>query len=157
MDDKKTLLIPKIDRGIVIDHIPAGLGLKLMHLMTRYPDLEDKVITLGVNYDSHRLGSKDMIKIAIEELPSAVLEQLSILAPGVTIKRITDYSVDKKYVLQLPDNMENLVRCKNPNCITNWEGTLPTRFARMGPESTKYKCAHCERVFELDTLERRLP
>lgn len=157
MDNKKLLLIPKIEEGIVIDHIPAGLGLKLMGLMRRYPDMRDTVITLGVNYNSPKLGTKDMIKIALRELPAEVLEQLSILAPGVTIKRITDYSVDKKYVLQMPDKLESLVRCRNPNCITNWEGALPTRFNRIAPDSGKYKCNHCERVFPLDRLEKVRP
>ena len=56
MTPQNILLIPKIERGIVIDHIPAGLGIRVMALIGRWPELEDAVVTLGLNYKSTRMG-----------------------------------------------------------------------------------------------------
>jgi len=166
MDDKNVLLIPKIENGIVIDHIPAGLGPKLLELLLRYPRLRSVALTLGVNYRSTRMGTKDMIKLGTRELPADAQAQISIVAPGVTVKTITDYRVGEKLVLSLPDRMIGLVKCRNPNCITNAERSVETRFTLDGSAESsigrgkgraEYRCAHCERVFALAELERILP
>ena len=156
MDDRRTLLIPKIEDGIVIDHIPAGLGTPLLELLRKYSELKEEVFSVGLNYNSDRLGRKDMVKIGVRELPERALQEISIIAPGVSIKRITDYEVDKRYTLNMPDSIVDLVKCKNPNCITNSERKLETRFTCIQREQALYRCGHCERVFELDKLERTL-
>lgn len=156
MDDRRTLLIPKIENGIVIDHIPAGLGTPLLDLLRDYAELKDRVFSVGLNYNSDKLGRKDMVKIGARELPQRALQEISIIAPGVSIKRITDYEVDKRYTLNMPDSIADLVKCKNPNCITNSERKAETRFTCIAPELALYRCGHCERVFELDKLETTL-
>ncbi len=154
MDDKRTLLIPKIEDGIVIDHIPAGLGTPLLELLRKYSGLKDEIFSVGLNYKSDKLGRKDMVKIGVSELPKRALQEISIIAPGVSIKGITDFAVDKRYVLHMPDEIVDLVKCKNPNCITNSERKLESRFTCIRRDLALYRCGHCERVFELDKLER---
>ncbi len=157
MTTEKHLLIPKIEEGIVIDHIPAGLGVAILEMFHSYPGMEEIQLTLGLNYKSTKMGRKDMLKIFTPELPEKLLRHLSLLASGVTIKRIADFEVSGKYALQPPDAIEGLARCINPNCITNNERHLQTRFSRLGPETRKFRCAYCERVFELEELEIVLP
>lgn len=157
MNSERHLLIPKIESGIVIDHVPAGLGPGILELLRSYAGLNDAQITLGLNYESNKLGRKDMLKIIAPELPSKVLAHLSMVAPGVTIKRIDNYSVQGKYSLQPPDHIEGLARCINPNCISNHEQQASASFSRLGETSHKFRCAYCERVFELDELDIVLP
>ena len=156
MTPQNILLIPKIERGIVIDHIPAGLGIRVMALIGRWPELEDAVVTLGLNYKSTRMGRKDMIKLQTEALPPRLLQMLALVSPGVTIKRIANFEVVEKVVIQVPELFDNLARCINPNCITNVEPHVATRFKRLESGSRHFKCGHCERVCTLDELAGHL-
>ena len=156
MTPQNILLIPKIERGIVIDHIPAGLGIQVMALIGRWPELEDAVITLGLNYKSTRMGRKDMIKLQTGPLPPRLLQMLALVCAGVTIKRIDRFEVVEKVVVQVPELFDNLARCINPNCITNAEPHVATRFRRIESGSRYFKCAHCERVCSLDELAGHL-
>ena len=150
------LLIPKIERGFVIDHIPAGLGIPVMALIGRWPELEEAVVTLGLNYKSTRMGRKDMIKLQAGALPPRLLQMLALVCAGVTIKRIDRFEVVEKVVVQVPELFDNLARCINPNCITNAEPHVATRFRRIESGSRHFKCAHCERVCSLDELAGHL-
>jgi aspartate carbamoyltransferase regulatory subunit len=152
-EEKKLLLIPKIEHGIVIDHIPAGRGLKLLEIIHSYPEMTSVVATVGLNYSSQKLGKKDMIKLATEELPAAVLQHISILRAGVTVKRVKDYKVEKKFVVEVPELLVGQARCRNPNCVTNNERDVVTRFRRSDPKGERFQCAHCERIFPLEELE----
>lgn len=152
--NEKVLLIPKIENGIVIDHIPAGLGTPILRTIVAHPAAKNVVITLGLNYKSSKLGSKDMIKIDIDDLPESILKQIALMAAGVTVKRVKNFAVDKKYVIQTPDVLLHLVRCRNPNCITNHEPSMKTEFHAINSQRQQYKCCHCERIFGLQELER---
>lgn len=152
--NEKVLLIPKIENGIVIDHIPAGLGAPILRAIVAHPEARNVVLTLGLNYKSNKLGHKDLIKLDIDDLPASVLEQIALIAPGVTVKRIKQFDVDKKYVMQTPELLHNLVKCRNPNCITNHEGSIRTEFRAINNQRLQYKCTHCERIFALPELER---
>ena len=154
--NQQILLIPKIERGFVIDHIPAGLGIPVMALISRWRELEEAVVTLGLNYKSTRMGRKDMIKLQADLLPPRLLQMLALLSPGVTIKHIEHFEVIEKVVVQVPELFDNLARCINPNCITNAEPHVATRFRRIESGSRHFKCAHCERVCSLDELAGHL-
>lgn len=154
MNEEKVLLIPKIENGIVIDHIPSGLGIPLLRSINSHTKSNSVHITLGLNYKSSKLGRKDLLKLDIDDLPQEVLQQIALIAPGVTIKRIKNFEVDKKYVLDTPDNLVGLVICRNPNCITNHERAIETRYNCINRDERLYKCEHCERIFHLSELER---
>ena len=156
MTPQNILLIPKIERGIVIDHIVAGLGIPVMALIGRRPELGDAVVTLGLNYKSTRMGRKDMIKLQAGPLPPRLLQMLALVCAGVTIKRIDRFEVVEKVVVQVPELFDNLARCINPNCITNAEPHVATRFRRIESGPRHFKCAHCERVCSLDELAGHL-
>ena len=154
--NQQILLIPKIERGFVIDHIPAGLGIPVMALISRWRELEEAVVTLGLNYKSTRMGRKDMIKLQAESMPPRLLQMLALLSPGVTIKHIEHFEVIEKVVVQVPELFDNLARCINPNCITNVEPHVATRFRRLESGSRHFKCAHCERVCTVEELSGHL-
>ena len=149
----KHLLIPKIEKGIVIDHIPAGFGLKILEIIHRYPEMTEVVASVGLNYSSSKMGRKDMIKLGSEELPASVLQHISMLCSGVTIKRVKNYQVDKKFVVGLPEQVVGQARCRNPGCVTNHERDVVTRFRCVDVEARRFKCAFCERIFTLGELE----
>jgi aspartate carbamoyltransferase regulatory subunit len=155
--DAKHLLIPKIENGIVIDHIPAGLGVAILEILQAHDELRGVTTAVGLNLSSHKLGQKDMIKIWQGELSEHLVQHISLIAPGATIKRVRDFAVDKKYVVSLPTQLDNLVRCLNPNCMTNVEKGVRTRFVRIDEARRLFRCAYCERVFGLQRLEPILP
>ncbi|MFH1807485.1 MAG: aspartate carbamoyltransferase regulatory subunit [Pseudomonadota bacterium] len=155
--DAKHLLIPKIENGTVIDHIPAGLGVAILEILQAHDDLNEITTAVGLNLSSSKMGRKDMIKLWQAELSEHLVQHLSLIAPGATIKRVRDFQVDKRYVVSLPALLDNLVRCLNPNCMTNVEKAVRTRFCRVDEERRLYRCAYCERVFRLQHLEPILP
>jgi aspartate carbamoyltransferase regulatory subunit len=152
-DIKKTELIPKIEEGIVIDHVPAGRGIHILSAIRSYPGMDKVLMSIGLNYASTKLGKKDILKLSATDLPEEVLEHISLLAPGVSIKRIHNYQVDKKFVIEFPQVINNKLRCRNPNCVTNFEKRVATFFSCIDARARQVKCRHCERIFSLDELE----
>lgn len=149
---ERHLLIPKIESGVVIDHIPAGLGLTLLEIMQAHMDLRSIPVSVGFNYDSTRLGHKDIIKVQADDLPQVVLNLISLVSPGVTIKRVRNFTVDKKYPLLPAQELENVVKCINPKCITNHSAPSHTHFRAVDGDA--FRCSYCERVFRLKDLSR---
>ncbi len=156
MSPEQILLIPKIENGFVLDHIPAGSGVKILNLIRGHNELNNAVLSVGLNYTSRRLGHKDLIKIQCRELPQRFLQHLSLVVPGVTIKRVEKFAIAGKIVLEPPELVDNLLSCPNPGCITNHERGVTTCFHLVRREPMKFRCNHCERWFALAELENRL-
>jgi aspartate carbamoyltransferase regulatory subunit len=147
------LLIPKIESGVVIDHIPAGLGPRVVEIIHAHAGLEQAMISLGLNYGSTKQGRKDMVKLHEHPLPSEVLEQIALVSPGVTIKRVEGFEVVERLVIQPPQRIVGLAICRNPNCVTNTEASVTTRFIAVDPKARKFRCGFCERVFRLRDMQ----
>lgn len=156
MSPEQIMLIPKIENGFVLDHIPTGSGVKVLNLIRGHGELNESVISVGLHYTSRRLGRKDLIKIQIRELPQRFLQHLSLVVPGVTIKRVEKFVVAQKIVLEPPELVDNLLSCPNPGCITNHERGVTTCFHLVRREPMKFRCNHCERWFAMGELENRL-
>jgi len=152
MMDKKFLYIPKIEKGIVIDHIPAGFGAKILEIIQSDDLMKDVIVTLGLNYKSTKLGRKDMIKLKVDDLTPPMVQHISLICPGVTIKKISDYAVEKKVTVRSPREVRDRLECRNPNCITNYEHHMETCFRMENESNQTYRCIYCERVFQLDEL-----
>lgn len=132
--------IDSIKNGIVIDHIPAGKGMEIYRLL----DLEklDCQVAIIKNASSHKLGRKDIIKVA-----TAIdldLDLLGYVAPGVTIDIIRDGQLAEKKSPDLPERIVGVIRCKNPRCITSTEQELPQVFCLTDREKGVYRCLYCE-------------
>ena len=150
--NEPVLLIPKIEAGVVIDHIPVGYGLKILAIIHSYPEMSTVLTTVGLNYTSRKLGRKDLVKLQVHDLPPQLQERLGLICPGVTIKLIQNYQVIRRTTAQVPPEIVALARCRNPNCVTNHESDVVTRFRRMESSTRRFRCAFCERVFDIEEL-----
>ena len=153
----KHLLIPKIESGVVIDHIKAGQGTRIVEIIHAQPGLGKAMISLGLNYGSTKQGRKDMVKLHEHQLPAAALDLVALVSPGVTIKRVEDFDVVERIVVQPPRTIEAFGICQNPNCVTNTEAAVTTRFVAVDPPARKFRCVFCERVFRLKRMTFTIP
>ena len=150
--DTKHLRIPKIAQGIVIDHIPAGLGLKVASLLGLGGEEGGPLASIGLNFESNKLGLKDIIKVEARELDRGELGKLALICPGASVKRVVNYEIVERIVILAPEIMEGLIRCPNHNCVTNFERELTTHFTRISADPLVVRCRHCERTFRGNEL-----
>ncbi len=132
--------IDSIVNGIVIDHIPAGSGMRLYELLNL--DALDCQIAIIKNASSPRMGKKDIIKIAAN-IPTD-LDIIGYVAPDVTINVIRDGKLVEKKSIELPQTLTNVIKCKNPRCITSTEQELDHQFRLSDRENRVYRCIYCE-------------
>ena len=132
--------VDSIQNGIIIDHITAGRGMKLYSLLN-LDDL-DCSVALIKNVMSHRLGKKDIIKIDAD-IPVNV-DLIGYVDPGATINVVRDGKLVEKRNLELPDRLVNVIRCKNPRCITSTEQELDHVFRLSDRKHEIYRCIYCE-------------
>ena len=132
--------IDPIKNGIVIDHIDAGKGMAVYNFLS-LGDL-DCTVALIKNVPSKKTGKKDIIKIdAALELDFNVL---GYIAPEVTVNIIKDGVTIEKKRLELPETVKNVIKCKNPRCITTTEQELDHVFTLTDSEQGVYRCLYCE-------------
>ena len=132
--------IDGIQNGYVIDHIHAGRAMTIY----RYLGLDrlDCSVAIIKNAKSQRMGRKDIIKI--DDLIPIDLHILGYIDPSVTVNIIrNDQLVEKKH-LALPERVENVIRCKNPRCITQVEQEIEHIFVLADRERGTYRCLYCE-------------
>ena len=132
--------IDAITNGFVIDHIPAGRGMKLYDLLGL--DALDCQIAIIKNATSSRMGKKDIIKIA-ESIP-VDLDIIGYVAPNVTISVIRNGKLVEKKSIDLPQTLTNVIKCKNPRCITSTEQEIDHVFRLSDRETRTYRCLYCE-------------
>ncbi len=147
MPEKNTLAVQAIKHGTVIDHITAGLALKIIRFLNLAA--HEKLVTVGLNLPSRLMKKKDLIKVAGLEISPEQANEVALLSPNATVNIIRDYAVAKKYSLKLPEVITHLLVCPNPTCITNHE-RMDTRFGceKVGKGVT-VRCHYCERIFTL--------
>ena len=143
-DSEKSIKVTALKRGTVIDHLRKGTALRAIQLLGLQTE---STVTIGLNLESKKLGSKDLIKIENKELTKEEANKIALLSPDATFSIIRDFKVvDKKYP-ELPDRIEGLVKCTNPNCVTNHYEDVETRFLVLRKKPVKLRCFYCERVF----------
>lgn len=132
--------IDSIQNGIVIDHIKAGAGMRLYDLLGL--DKLDCSVAIIKNVSSKKLGKKDIIKIDAD-IPVS-LDVIGFVDPSATINIIKNGELHEKKSLRTPEKLVNVIRCKNPRCITSTEQELPHIFRLADPEKKLYRCIYCE-------------
>ncbi|MBE6111282.1 MAG: aspartate carbamoyltransferase regulatory subunit [Erysipelotrichaceae bacterium] len=132
--------IDSIQNGIVIDHISAGNGMKLYELL----DLNrlDCSVALLRNVSSQKLGRKDIIKIDQEF--DLNLDLVGFVDPQATVVVIKNGEIVEKKKLDLPEVLINVIRCKNPRCITQTEQEIVHEFRLSDRVNRIYRCIYCE-------------
>ena len=134
------MTVDTIKNGIVIDHITAGLGMKIYSLL-KLDDLDCQVALIK-NAPSKKMGKKDIIKIdAAIDLKTDVLGYVD---PDVTVNIIRSGNIVEKKQIELPERLENVIKCRNPRCITTTEQELPQIFKLTDKGNRVYRCIYCE-------------
>ena len=149
MIDNK-LLVEAICKGTVIDHIPAGQGVKVLdrlHLLD-----SDARITVGFNLPSKLQGKKDIIKVADRLFTEEEANELAIFAPTATINVIDDYQVVEKFAMAIPETLVGVFECPNSNCISHNEPVRSHFHLKQKPEGIQLRCHYCEKSFSKDIV-----
>ena len=140
------MIIGQLTEGIVLDHITQGKGIKIYNILGL--DSLDCTVALIKNADSVKMGKKDIIKIAKEiEIDFDVLGYID---PGITVNLIKDGKLAKREKLHLPERISNVIKCKNPRCITSTEQELTHEFYLADAQNMVYRCVYCESMAEND-------
>lgn len=132
--------IDSINNGFVIDHITAGRGMKLYNLLGL--DELDCTVAIIKNVNSSKMGKKDIIKIDAD-IP-VNLDVVGYVDPGVTVNVIRDGKLAEKKTIAMPETLTNVIKCKNPRCITSVEQELDHVFKLTDKEQNIYRCVYCE-------------
>ncbi len=137
--------IDSIKNGIVIDHISAGRGMRLYHLL--HLDELDCPVAIIKNVHSEKMGRKDIIKVdATIDINTDVIGYVD---PGATVNIIRDGRLIEKRPISLPEKLVNVIRCKNPRCISTTEQELPQVFLLSDRDKVIYRCRYCETKAEV--------
>lgn len=138
------LSIDSISNGIVIDHIEAGKGIKIFEKLNLYN--ADFTVALIMNATSKRHGRKDLIKI--ENNMDVDLTMLGYIDSNITINYIRNEQIVKKINLSLPEQLEGIIECKNPRCITSIEREIKQRFRLADKKTGLYRCEYCDQMYK---------
>lgn len=139
------LNIGVLNQGIVIDHIQVGGAMKIY----TYLNLEHKDCSVAIikNAKSNKMGKKDIIKIE-GTLDDLDLDILGALDHQITINIIENGVIIEKKNPKLPERVDNILKCKNPRCITSIEQGLPHSFKLTDKAHGIYRCVYCEQAFD---------
>jgi len=136
------LNIEEIKNGIVIDHIKAGLGIRIYNWLKL--DKVPYTVAFVSNASSSRIKKKDIIKI--DNTISINTDVLGLIDPNITVNIIENERITKKIKLQMPVKVENILICKNPRCISSTEKYITHVFHLENPETRTYRCEYCDEI-----------
>ena len=138
------LNIGKIEEGFVLDHIPAGKSLSIYHHLQL--DKLDCTVAIIKNAKSNKMGKKDIIKVECP-IESLDLDILGFIDHNITVNVIKGDKIVEKKELHLPKQVKNVIKCKNPRCITSIEQELDQIFILADPAKEVYRCKYCEEKY----------
>lgn len=139
---KKELIVSALENGTVIDHIAAKEVFRVLHMLNLADT--DETVYMGSNLDSKKLGKKGIIKVANRFFAPEEINKIALVSPQATIIEIKNFEVVRKTKVELPSEVKGMVKCMNPNCITNHE-TIETNFSVIQNPEVKLKCHFCEK------------
>ncbi len=151
MKTPKELKVKPIKNGTVIDHITSNRALSVLKIL-ELPN-EKTTVTVAMNVLSSQMGSKDIVKIEGRELAPKEVDKIALIAPSATINIIRDYEIVEKSKVHLLDNVKDILKCPNPNCITNTDEPVQIKFFVTGKKPVILRCYYCERIMEEDEIE----
>ena len=134
------MIIGQIKDGIVLDHITAGRAMEIYQIL----GLDKLYCTVAMikNAESPKMGKKDIIKVG--QVIDLDFDILGYIDPGITVNIIQDGELVKREHLNLPERIREIIKCKNPRCITSTEQELVQEFRLTDREKKIYRCIYCE-------------
>ena len=136
------LEITSIDKGIVIDHIKAGFGFKVYNYLNL--DKAEYNVALITNAYSQKMGKKDIIKI--NNVIDIDYTFLGLIDPNITVNIIDNGKTVKKVKLEVPQVVRNIIKCKNPRCVTSVEHYFDHVFHLVDKDKRSYRCEYCDDI-----------
>ncbi|MCC8137742.1 MAG: aspartate carbamoyltransferase regulatory subunit [Clostridiales bacterium] len=145
------LNVGKLNEGVVLDHIEAGKSMDLYRYLKL--DRMDCCVAIIKNAHSNKMGKKDIIKVEcpIDELD---LNVLGYIDHTITVNIIRDGEIVEKRQLELPQRLVNIIKCRNPRCISSIEQELDHIFYLADPEEEIYRCLYCEEKYRTSRKKR---
>lgn len=138
------LNVGQIEEGFVLDHIDAGKSLKIYHDLKL--DQLDCTVAIIKNARSNKMGKKDILKVECD-IDMLDLDILGFIDHKITVNVIKDGEIVEKKQLHLPKEIRNVIKCKNPRCITSIEQELTHIFVLADKEKELYRCKYCEEAY----------
>ena len=149
------LLVRKIKDGTVIDHIPAGNALNVIRILGLPRGSENRMAIIMYTTSS-KMGLKDIVKVEGLELTSDEVNMIALIAPTATINIVRDYVVVRKERVKVPEVFEGIIKCSNPNCISNQaRETAKPKFRLVSNEPLILRCEYCERYTYKEDILRQ--
>lgn len=142
---ENTLNVGRISEGFVLDHIEAGKSMEIYKYLNL--DKLDCCVAIIKNARSGKMGKKDIMKIECP-IDFMDLDILGFIDHNITVNIIKDQKIVEKKALHLPKQICNVIRCKNPRCITSIEHGLSHIFVLTDPETETYRCKYCEEKYD---------
>jgi aspartate carbamoyltransferase regulatory subunit len=150
--EQSELLVRRIKEGTVIDHIDEGKGLQVLNAL-RIDGKDGSLITIALNVPSGKFKKKDIIKVENKFLKDDDTNKLAVIAPKATINIIKDYKLVEKRRVALPNEIDRIFRCSNPDCITNSSEHIESVMDVIDKDGRVLKCRYCSRVLDVNKLK----
>lgn len=138
------LNVGQIVEGFVLDHIKAGKSMTIYNYLGL--DKLDCTVAIIKNARSNKMGKKDILKVECD-IDTLDLTILGFIDHNITVNIVKDAQIVEKKKLKLPKKIENVIRCKNPRCITSIEQGLKQVFLLTDEENETYRCKYCEEKY----------
>lgn len=150
MKTPRELKVKPIKNGTVIDHITANKALNVLKILG-LPN-KDTSVTIAMNVKSSQMFAKDIVKIEGRELKSSEVDKIALIAPYATINIIRNYEIVNKGKVKLTNNVKGILKCPNPNCITNTREPVKTKFQVIDKNPMILRCYYCERIINNEDI-----
>jgi aspartate carbamoyltransferase regulatory subunit len=151
----RELRVKPINNGTVIDHIESGQALNVLKILgiaghSRY------VVSLLMNVPSGAMGGKDVVKVEDRELEPEEVDTIALIAPRATINIIRNFEVVEKFRVAMPREVIGIIKCGNPNCISNTNEPVSSKFSIESADPVLLRCSYCEFVLEKNIADHML-
>ncbi len=150
--EQSDLMVRRIKEGTVIDHIDEGKGLQVLGAL-RIDGNDGSLITIALNVPSGKFKKKDIIKVENKFLKDDDTNKIAVIAPTATINMIREYKLVEKRRVSLPNEIDRIFRCSNPDCITNSTEHIESVMDVIDREGRVLKCRYCSRVLDVNKLK----
>ena len=150
--EQSELMVRRIKEGTVIDHIDEGKGLQVLDAL-RINGQDGSLITLAMNVPSGKSKKKDIIKVENKFLKDDDTNKIAIIASKATINIIKNYKLIEKRRVALPNEIDKIFRCTNPDCITNSTEHIESIMDVIDKDGMVLKCRYCARILDVSKIK----
>ena len=150
--EQSELMVRRIKEGTVIDHIDEGKGIQVLDAL-RIDGKDGSLITIALNVPSGKSKKKDIIKVENKFLKDDDTNKIAVIAPKATINIIKNYKLIEKRRVALPNEIDRIFRCSNPDCITNSTEHIESIMDVIDKEGMVLKCRYCARILDVSKIK----